>query len=92
MHLDPWKTTGKAVAEACLSLTSHLKAEDMHVTSKEALVYCIKHFEDLLDSLYSTSAKVGKVLEPFEIEIYLLFLKCPYLEKRINGLSMITEM
>ena len=92
MHFDPWKSTGQEILQACLSLKSNLKAEDMHFTSKEALVYFIKHLDDLLDSLYSTSAKVGKVLEPFELEIYLLFLKCPYLEKRINGLSMITDM
>jgi hypothetical protein len=77
--------------EAVKLIPQHIKDDTIRVTHIDHLKAMVKQFDETLEDVFDRRT-AGKLLEEWELATYLKFLKCPYLEKRINGLTLIVGM
>jgi hypothetical protein len=77
---------------AIKTMVRNLNDEIIRDTSKYDIQALFNDLEKMLDKIsdYSDSRR-GKICESLELELYYRFMKTPYLEKRINGLTFIIE-
>ena len=73
-----WKNYVKQAYTAAIEVALNLTDEEIRVTSKATFTKLTNYLESALEKLY-TVEKVGKILEVFELELAIRFLRCPYL-------------